>query len=204
MIYMKTFHKATKLLAIAMAMALALAITACDTAPGTAESTTATAAATGAAATDVLSSESTSAAMPKDFGAAAAATDTTLTIMEMMVYAIQDEYLARAEYELIMEIYGSQTPFSNIIRAEESHISTLKTLFATYGFDIPEDTAASHTISPDSLNDSYKAGVHAEIVNIDMYARFLEQELPDDVRTAFEELLRGSENHLAAFERKVK
>ena len=209
---MKPSHIGTRLLAIGMAMAIALAMTACGTATppgqGTAAATTtaATSAATAtapAAATTPPSNKTAPAAQSGEIGAAAAAADTTLTIEEMMVYAIQDEYLARAEYEVIMDIYGSQAPFTNIIKAEESHIATLKALFGVYGFAIPEDTSANHTIRPDSLEDSYEAGVNAEIVNIDMYERFLKQELPDDIRAAFDELRRGSVNHLAAFEKKA-
>ena len=40
----------------------------------------------------------------------------------MLTYAIQDEYLALAEYELIIEKYGSMRPFSNIINSEKTHI----------------------------------------------------------------------------------
>ncbi len=48
--------------------------------------------------------------------------------------------------------------------------------------------------------EANQIGVDAEINNI---ANFLEQELPDDVRTAFEKLKAASENHLAAFEKQV-
>ena len=40
-----------------------------------------------------------------------------------------------------------------------------------------------------------------EIENIAMYERFLQQELPKDVRQVFESLKNASENHLRAFRR---
>ena len=56
---------------------------------------------------------------------------------------------------------------------------------------------------PATLNEANQIGVDAEINNIAMYEKFLEQELPDDVRTVFEKLKDASENHLAAFEKQV-
>jgi len=137
------------------------------------------------------------------YGAAGAAQDDTLTIEAMLTYAIQDEYLARAEYEVILENYDVERPFSNIINAEERHISWLEPLFETYGFVIPEDDASSHVVLPELIQDIYTTGVNAEVQNIDMYASFLEQELPEDIRSVFTALKSASENHLVAFERQV-
>ncbi len=137
----------------------------------------------------------------QDFGAAGALARDAMSMEEMLVYALQDEYLARAEYELILEEWGIQRPFSNIIRSEERHIASLLPLFDRYGVEPPEDTAAEHVIMPASRQEAFEIGVHAEIENIAMYAAFLEtNDLPRDVRNVFEALLRGSENHLRAFE----
>lgn len=137
------------------------------------------------------------------YGAAGAATDSAYTLEEMLTYAIQDEYLAQAEYAAIMEEYGQVSPFNNIIKAEESHISSLVILFDDYEFAVPINDASDRVVLPDALEDSYGIGVEAEIQNIAMYEKFLEQDLPDDVRVVFEELLAGSENHLKAFENKA-
>jgi hypothetical protein len=139
-------------------------------------------------------------ASDESFGSAGAAADDDLPLEEMLTYAIQDEYLARAEYEAIMEEYGSIAPFSNIIRAEESHISQLVPLFESNGLAVPADDAADYVILPASLDEAYQAGIDAEIANIAMYELFLAQELPDDVRAVFENLMAGSQSHLSAFE----
>jgi len=135
------------------------------------------------------------------FGAQGAIAGEEFLLEEMIKYAIQDEYLARQEYESIMEEYGEVRPFSNIIHAEETHIALLKELYEAYGFDIPEDTALDHVVVPDSLDIAFEIGVQAEIDNIAMYEKFLESDLPDDVKEVFIELRDGSKNHLAAFER---
>lgn len=140
-------------------------------------------------------------AQANDYGASGAKDKKTYTIEQMLTYAIQDEYLARQEYQVIMEKYGEQRPFSNIIKAEEYHITLLKPLFETYNIDIPTDTSTKYTILPESLEEAFKAGVKAEIENIEMYESFLSQDkLPSDLKAVFENLKSASEKHLKAFE----
>lgn len=139
-----------------------------------------------------------------DYGAISALEKDELTIEEMLNYAIQDEYLARQEYESIMQEYGEQKPFSNIIRAEETHIELLKEIYEEYGYEIPVDNAINYVVIPESLEMAFEIGVQAEIDNIAMYEKFLENELPDDIEAIFIELRDGSKKHLAAFERGVR
>lgn len=119
---------------------------------------------------------------------------------EMLIYALQDEYLAKAEYEAIIETYGEVRPFINIVEAEQTHIDLLLPLFETYGYDLPENIAADSVVIPESITSAIATGVEGEEANIAMYQAFLAQDnLPDDVRTVFEYLLNASEQHLAAF-----
>jgi len=137
------------------------------------------------------------------YGAIGAFSNESMTIEQMLNYALQDEYLARAEYDYIINEMDATTPFTNIIKAEEMHISLLIPLFETYGYTTPTDTSSSHLIIPTSLTQAYETGVQAEIDNIAMYEKFLQLDLPDDVREVFTELRDGSVSHLAAFQRKL-
>ncbi len=134
------------------------------------------------------------------YGASGVDEDGEYTIEEMMAYAIQDEYIARSEYELIIDEYGQVRPFTNIIKAEENHIEALEVLFENYDYDLPEDLSADHVVLPTSLLEAYETGVEAEIANIAMYEVFLAQELPEDVRLVFENLQNASYNHLGSFQ----
>ena len=140
--------------------------------------------------------------LPK-IGALAAKEDNTLTKEKMLIYSMQDEYLAKKEYELIMDKYGSQKPFSNIIEAEKNHISQLTALFNTYKINIPEDNSKDYVVLPNSLDDAYRAGVTAEIDNIAMYDRFLKEDLPQDIKNTFIALRDASQKHLEAFQNKI-
>ena len=141
----------------------------------------------------------TAAATSGDFGARGAEGKSGLTVEQMLTYAIQDEYLARAEYELIIGEYGSIRPFTNIMSAEERHIEWVAEMFDEYGYSLPKDTANLYVALPADLRSSFQTGIQAEIDNIAMYESFLAEDLPADVRDLFERLKRASENHLRAF-----
>jgi hypothetical protein len=140
----------------------------------------------------------------EDYGARGALRTEELSLVGMLTYALQDEYLARAEYEGIMEEYGAMRPFSNIIRSEERHIEWLVELFDAYDLPLPGDDSEAHVVIPDELETAFEIGVQAEIDNIAMYDRFLAEELPADVEEIFERLKSASENHLRAFESNLK
>ena len=116
-----------------------------------------------------------------------------------MNYAIQDEYRARAKYELIIEEMDCGRPFTNIIKSEETHIALFKPLFEVRGVPVPGDDGAEHIVLPESIGAALEIGVQAEIANIAMYEKFLGQNLPEDLEEVFLRLKNASENHLRAF-----
>jgi len=146
-----------------------------------------------------LSFADSASAHDADFGARGAEGKSGLTVEQMLTYAIQDEYLARAEYQLIIEKYGSIRPFTNIVAAEQRHIEWVTELLDEYGYSLPKDTAHMYVVLPEDLESSFETGVQAEIDNIAMYASFLREDLPDDVQDLFERLKGASENHLRTF-----
>jgi hypothetical protein len=131
-------------------------------------------------------------------GSAGALKDQDYTVQDMLTYALQDEYAAKAEYEAILKEFGDQLPYTNIVKAEENHINRLVQLFQDYGYVIPDSNATA--VSPKSLEESYQTGITTEENNIAMYEKFLNQDLPSDVKLVFERLKRASENHLKAFQ----
>jgi hypothetical protein len=139
-------------------------------------------------------------AVVEDYGVYTLSEDGTYTVEEMLVSAIQDEYLAQATYKAIIDTYGEIKPFTKIILAEQTHIDLLLPLFAAYGIEVPVNDAAQYVVLPDSISSALSTGVQAETLNIAMYDAFLSQvDLPADVQTVFEYLQTASENHLAAF-----
>ena len=126
--------------------------------------------------------------------------DTKYSLEDMLVYAIEDEYMANAEYDAIMEKYGVQPPFSNIARSEENQIYQLEQLLKKYKVTLPNKDWSSLVMLPDSLEDCYKVGITTEENNIAMYEKFLKEDLPKDVKIVFENLAETSKRHLYAYE----
>jgi rubrerythrin len=139
------------------------------------------------------------------YGSRAAAADSDRSLEEMLRYAIQDEYVARAEYRAIMAKFGEARPFANIVGSEESHIAWLKDAYGAEGLAVPADGAAPHVAVPATMKDALKAGVDAEVANIAMYDSFISSKLMAkaenaDLKSLFIRLRDASKNHLAAFE----
>jgi|GEM_PF-1124544 len=134
-----------------------------------------------------------------DYGAGAALADESLTVEEMLTYAIQDEYLALATYDVVIESFGEVKVFVNLQAAETKHVEELQTLIVTYGVTPVENEAFAYVAVPESLAAAYDALVAAENDNIAMYDAFLGSEgLPDDVAATFTALRAASVRHLAA------
>lgn len=140
--------------------------------------------------------------IPADFGAKGALQDSSITLEEALVYAIQDEYLAQARYDAVISKFGSIRPFSNIKASEQRHITALLSLFQKYNVKIPPNNAKQYVSGPDTLKDAFTQGVQGEIENIAMYDKFVAiPSLPQDVKMVFTQLGAASKNHLRAFRR---
>lgn len=133
------------------------------------------------------------------YGHKGALADENLTEEEMLRYAIEDEYAARSEYQAVIDKLGEVNPFASIVSAEQSHIDALKTLYGYRSMEVPADNSASHVVVPATLVEAKTIGADAEVNNIAMYEKFLNQSLPDDMKRVFTSLKEASEQHLAAF-----
>lgn len=136
-----------------------------------------------------------------NFGAQGALSAPTLTLPDMLTYALQDEYLAQARYDNILETFGYIRTFARIKEAELRHISALLPLFDRYQVKIPDDISYSYVTAPQNVKAAYSAGVQGEVDNISMYEKFISQNIPNDVKVVFTQLRNASLNHLEAFKR---
>lgn len=138
------------------------------------------------------------------YGAKSARSDREPELKSMLKYAIEDEYLARSEYEIAINTFGDEKPFPSIINSEVVHINWLKELFDRYNLDVPEDESKKYLGIPDSLKSAVELGVEAELENIGMYETFLGKEIPDDVRNVFCKLRDASKGHLVVLKRRLE
>ncbi len=84
------------------------------------------------------------------------------------------EYAARAEYEAILNKFGSEVlPYAHIIQAEGNHVAALEQQCRAFCVPIPEDSYLGKIQSPATLLDSAKAGILTEEANVKMYDELL-------------------------------
>ena len=84
------------------------------------------------------------------YGAMAVEKLTNFTLEEMLKYSIEDERMALAEYEMIMNKFNITKPFSNIIEAEKTHEGLLLELYKKYNFVVPSFDGREHLIIPEN------------------------------------------------------
>ena len=121
--------------------------------------------------------------------------------------ALMDEYKATATYEALIDQYGTNTPFSKIIKAEERHSDALIKLLVKYDVEVPTNPYLDGTMPldplPSSLVAAYEAGIEGELANIALYQDDLlpAVEAYPDVTKVFTNLMSASQDkHLPTFE----
>jgi hypothetical protein len=124
--------------------------------------------------------------------------------VEALLMALDDEYKAWSVYDQVIADFGEVRPFTQIQRAEESHIAALVTLFGRYDLDVPANEWPGNVPTFDSLAAACEAGVQAEIDNAALYDELFSMVKADnpDIIQVFTSLQQASETkHLPAFER---
>lgn len=137
-------------------------------------------------------------------GADAAHKDESYTMEEMLRYALEDEYKAKYEYEYLINEEGFERPFTNILKAEERHIEALNRLYESKGIKAPEIKKPERSGSSQNREEVFKAEAEAERLNISMYEKFLKEDIDAETKAVFENLMKGSRSHLAAYERNLE
>ncbi|MEY4639680.1 MAG: hypothetical protein RLY13_678 [Actinomycetota bacterium] len=129
-----------------------------------------------------------------------------------LVYLIEEEKLAHDVYTKMFELWGSRV-FGNILQSEETHQSQVLTVMQTRDIEDPRSSKVG-VFSNDELQalyneliakgsksavDAYEVGVAIEELDIDDITKMLATAKDADVIAMMENLRKGSENHLRAF-----
>jgi hypothetical protein len=132
-----------------------------------------------------------------------------------ILHLLEEEKLARDVYTVLGKKWNLRV-FTNIVSAEEYHRSRVQQLADQYGLSY--DFLPPGVFADKDLQELYnklveqglkgrvealEVGRTVEIMDIEDLTAMLSRNPPDDVKTVMEELRRGSENHLAAFERQL-
>ena len=130
-----------------------------------------------------------------------------------LLFMREEEKLAEDVYRFFYDLWGSQI-FSNIASSEATHTEAVRTLIVQYGLEDPAVGAVpGEFANPDlqqlyddlvelgsqSLADALKVGAAIEEIDIlDLEDYLVQTENPDILRV-YQNLLKGSKNHLRAF-----
>ncbi len=122
----------------------------------------------------------------------------------ILLSVLEEEQTAQNLYSKAVQKFGTNRPFSMILRSEEQHVSSVKALFDKYGVAIPEYTANAKTNPQTKFVDTCKQAADLEKA----YVTKLEKEvLPkvkqySDINQVITNILSASKNrHIPAFER---
>lgn len=129
-----------------------------------------------------------------------------------LVYLIEEEKLAHDVYQAMLDLWGSKV-FGNILQSEESHQSQVLNVMGTREIKDPRSSKLGVFVNSDLQNlynqliakgskstvDAYEVGVAIEELDIDDLTKMLATAKDADVIAVMENLRKGSENHLRAF-----
>lgn len=137
---------------------------------------------------------------------------------EQLLYLIEEEKLAHDVYLKMYELYGARV-FANILKSETNHQSRVLTLLVATNTPDPRSAKVGEFTNKDlqalydklvarggqSLSQAYAVGVAIEELDITDIQKDLKtlDSTQTDVKATLEALLRGSQNHLRAFNRQV-
>lgn len=120
---------------------------------------------------------------------------------QVLRIAVYDEFHAYETYAKVIERFGPQEPFVNIIEAERRHYEALIHLLNKYNVPVPINNWKDKIEIPNSILECCEVGVAAEIDNIKMYDNLIQysKEYPDVLDTMYRLQAASYNNHLPAF-----
>ena len=134
--------------------------------------------------------------------------------IQWLTYMREEEKLARDVYLALYDKWNMRI-FSNIAASEQKHTDAVKTLLIRYGIPDPAAGKAQGEFTNPDLQDLYdqliqqgsvsnvealKVGVFIEETDIDDLNAAIATTTHNDIKTVYSNLLKGSLNHLDAFE----
>lgn len=130
-----------------------------------------------------------------------------------LLYMFEEEKVARDVYSALFTVWGHWV-FENIAASEQKHMDAIAALFQRYEMTLPESAGTpgvfdsadmqelyNTLVSQGSLSLGEALQVGATIEDLDIFDLKDYVELTDnlDIQTVYENLMRGSRNHLRSF-----
>jgi len=141
------------------------------------------------------------------------ATSLTISEEEGIIYMREEEKLARDVYIQLYDVWGINT-FNNIGNSEQTHMDAIKSLIDRYGLADPSEGLGVGEFTNPQLQklhddlieqgskseiDALKVGAAIEEIDILDIEKYVQQTNKQDIEIVYENLLKGSRNHLRSF-----
>lgn len=139
------------------------------------------------------------------------------TQKEALSFMIEEEKVARDVYAYLYDIWGTRI-FTNITQAEQKHMDAILILINQYGLNAPSTLESRGSFEnselqalydtliekgSNSLVDALEVGVMVEETDIADLKELLDAGVPSTIQKVYQNLLKGSYNHLNAFNRQL-
>ncbi len=138
--------------------------------------------------------------------------------VQSLIHMREEEKLARDVYTKLYEKWGLTT-FERIARSEQRHMDMVKSLLLKYGIQDPVKSDAIGDFSDPEMKKLYNELVSkgeksllsalmvgATIEDLDIYdlEKAIKETKHNDIKDVYGMLMRGSENHMRAFNNQIK
>ena len=158
---------------------------------------------TRAAMISVLATTSAMVSLASAPAFAATSTVTTLSSSEAktLTYMREEEKVARDVYTNLYQLWRADV-FYNISLSEQQHMDTMKKMLDKYKLPDPALQALYNTLlasGSKTLIDGLKVGATIEEVDMVDIQHAIDGTTHTDLKTAYQNLMEGSKNHLRAF-----
>lgn len=135
---------------------------------------------------------------------------------QQLAYLIEEEKLAHDVYQAMFDRWGARV-FGNILKSEQTHQSQVLAVMNAHNISDPRIATIGVFKNVDlqalyneliakgskSAVDAYEVGVAIEVLDIEDLTKMLATAKDADVIAMMENLRRGSENHLRAFNKQL-
>lgn len=135
---------------------------------------------------------------------------------QQLAYLIEEEKLAHDVYQAMFDLWGARV-FGNILKSEQTHQSQVLAVMNAHNISDPRSATIGVFKNADlqalyneliakgskSAVDAYEVGVAIEVLDIEDLTKMLATAKDADVIAMMENLRRGSENHLRAFNKQL-
>eukprot|EP00828_Plagiopyla_frontata_P017977 TRINITY_DN2314_c0_g1_i1.p2 TRINITY_DN2314_c0_g1~~TRINITY_DN2314_c0_g1_i1.p2 ORF type:complete len:250 (+),score=93.48 TRINITY_DN2314_c0_g1_i1:849-1598(+) len=134
---------------------------------------------------------------------------------DSLLFMFEEEKLARDVYTALNRTWRDRV-FANIAASEQQHMDAIRALLQKYGIPVPDDTPGTY-VDPrlqelfgqltarggKSLEEALCVGATIEDLDIMDLKEHLQQADNRDIRIVYQNLMKGSRNHLRSFDARL-